>query len=196
LERRVKARDIFLRLGCGFYTVLLYAYPPEFRSRYKKEMTLAFKDDLHQTLHDGSLWNQLLFPFQMAKDFLTSVLRERIKSLDAVGMSFLVAASGIGLYASYVDRHNATEVYPTLSIALIGSFLLGLIRPTRSWRWAIIIALCIPFAGSLSNMRDRLSSSGAWAIFAVVLIPSLIGAVAGSFMRRGIGLRTEVTREA
>jgi len=192
----VKGRDIFLHLGCGFYAVLLYAYPPEFRARYKKEMIRAFKDDLHHTLRDGSLWSQISFPLQMANDFLTSVLRERIESLDAMGMSCLVAASGIGLYASYVDHHNATEVYPTLSIALIGSFLLGLIRPTHPWRWALAIAPWIPFAGSISNMRDRITSPGAWEIFAVVLIPSLIGAVAGSLIRRGIGLCAEITKEA
>jgi hypothetical protein len=192
----MRGRDIFLHLSCGFYSVLLYAYPPDFRARYKKEMTLAFKDDLHQTLRDGSLWSRTLFPLRMAKDFLTSVLRERIESFDAMGMSCLVAASVIGFYASYVDRHNATEVYPTLSIALIGSFVLGLIRPKRPWRWALTIALWVPFAGSLSDMRDRFTSPGEWAIFAVVLIPSLMGAMAGSLIRRGIGLRAVITREA
>jgi hypothetical protein len=183
----MKPRDMFLQLGCGFYTVLLYAYPPEFRARYKKEMTLAFKEELRQTLSSTNLSSQLLFPIQMAEDFVASALRERINSLGTMGMSCLVAASAIGLYASYVDHHNATEVYPTLSIALIGSFGLGLIRPTRPWRWALALAPWVPFAGSISNMRDRMISPGAWAIFAVVLIPSLIGAVTGSLIRQGIG---------
>jgi hypothetical protein len=192
----MKARDTLLHLSCGFYTILLYAYPPGFRARYKKEMALAFKEELRQSLSSTGLWSRLLFPIRMAKDLLLSALRERIDSLDAVGMSCLIAASVIGLYASYVDRHNATEVYPTLSIALIGSFVLGLIRPRRPWRWAMAIALWVPFAGSISSLRYRLASPGAWAILAVVLVPGFVGAVAGSLVRQAIGLCTNIAKKA
>ncbi|MDP9174340.1 MAG: hypothetical protein M3O30_10810 [Planctomycetota bacterium] len=192
----MKARDVLLHLSCGFYAILLYAYPSEFRARYKKEMALAFKEELRQTLSSTNLWSRLQFPIQMSRDLVASALRERLALLDAVGMSCLVAASAIGLCASYVDHHNATEVYPTLSIALIGSFVLGLIRPTRPWRWAIAIAPWVPFAGSMSNLTDRLSSPGAWAILAVVLVPGFAGAVGGSLVRQAIGLCTNVTKEA
>jgi hypothetical protein len=98
-----------------------------------------------------------------------------------------IAALGIAAYAAHVDRHNATEVYPTLSVVLAGSFVLGIIRPKDAWRWACIVGLGVPFFGPWPALAARLASPGAWAMYGVVLIPGLIGAYAGSLLRAAIG---------
>jgi len=101
-------------------------------------------------------------------------------------ISCFAAAIAAGLYAAHVDHHNHTEVYPTLFVVLVSSFALGVVRPGHAWRWALIIGLLVPFAGPLQTLFDRLSSPGSWAILAVVLIPGLIGAYTGWFLRRAI----------
>lgn len=183
----MKQHDTFSRFACRLYAALLYLYPTAFRKKYQEQMILAFKDDLDQTRREGNWWNQILFPIRMSGDFLASLLRERIAALDVVGVICFLAAVGVGLCAAYVDHHNATEVYPTLSIALLGSFVLGLIRPTHPWRWALAVVPWVAFVGSSSSWWEAITSPGRWAILGVVLIPSLIGAGAGSLLRRGIG---------
>ena len=86
-----------------------------------------------------------------------------------------------------VDRHNVDEVYPTLMVVLIGSFVLGVLRPRHAWRWAIIIGLGVPFFGPLPALPARLASPGRWAMLAVLLIPGLIGAYTGSILRSAAG---------
>lgn len=180
----MKERDIFSRLASRLYATLLYLYPIAFRKRYKEQMILTFKDELHQTLRDGTWRAKILFPARMAKDFLTSLFRERIAAMDVVGIICFIAAVGVGLCAAYVDHHNATEVYPTLFVALLGSFLLGLIRPVHPWRWALAVAPWVAFIGSSTSWKDTITSPGRWAILGVVLIPSLIGVTTGSLIRR------------
>jgi hypothetical protein len=99
----------------------------------------------------------------------------------------LAAAIGIGLYAGYVDRHNATEVYPTLMVVLVGSFLLGLIQPAHAWRWALIVGVCVPFSGPISALPSRIITPGDWGILAVVLVPGFIGAYSGALLHLALG---------
>lgn len=182
----MKRHGKFSRLSCRMYAALLYLYPAAFSRRYQEQMIVAFKDDLDQTLREGRWRNKIMFPIQIARDSLASLLRERIAALDVVGIICFLAAVGVGLCAAYVDHHNATEVYPTLGVALLGSFVLGLIRPTHPWRWALMVAPWVAFIGSSSSWRETITSPGRWAILGVVLIPSLIGAGAGSLLRRCI----------
>jgi hypothetical protein len=163
---------------------MLIAYPPEFRARYGLEMTQAFREQLREALSTAGTAGFLGFSMRMAWDFPISVLRERISSINVAGMCCAAAAVGFGLYAAYVDHHNATEVYPTLFVVLVGSFALGLIRPVRPWRWALIVVLGVPFSGPLLTLTARMISPGAWAILAVVLVPGFVGAYTGSFLRR------------
>jgi len=187
-------KNMILRLGCGLYRGLLLAYPPEFRARYGVEMNQVFRDQLRDTLSKRGLHSLASFSIRAALDLFTSVLRERFTMKSAIGMLCLCAAFGFSLLAEHVDRHNVTEVYPTLMVALVGSFILGLIQPAWPWRWAIIVGLGVPFFGPLPELFARLASPGRWAMLAVLLIPGLIGAYTGSFLRRAIGVSPSQTQ--
>jgi len=102
-------------------------------------------------------------------------------------MLCVAAAVGFGLYAGYVDRHNATEVYPTLMVVLVGSFILGLIQPAHAWRWALIVGVCVPFLGPISGLPSRIITPGDWGILAVVLVPGFIGAYLGALLHLAVG---------
>jgi hypothetical protein len=166
---------------------MLHAYPRDFRARHGVEMRQSFQDEMRETLSTASTTALLRFLIRMARDFPVSVVRERINSPSITGTCCLVGAIAVGLYAAYVDHHNRTEVYPTLFVVLVGSFILGMIRPAGAWRWAVIVGLGVPFAGPPLTLTTRVASPGAWAILGVVLIPGLIGVYTGSTLRRAAG---------
>jgi len=174
----------FFRGVCGLYRLLLRAYPPQFRARYQPEMVQAFADELRAAVSRGSMWGVMRFLMHIGKDLGVSALRERIRAISPAGVLCLLAGIAFGIYGAYVDRHNATEVYPTLSVVLAGSFVLGLIGPRHAWRWALVVAIWVPFLGALPEMTHRLVSPGAWAILGVLMVPGLIGAFSGSAIRR------------
>jgi hypothetical protein len=180
------AKNLIVRLACGAYRSLLYAYPLEFRSRYGVEMNQVFRDHLRDTLSNRGIAGLFPLAARTAWDLSTSVLRERFTLHTFVGMLWLAAALGFASYAAHVDHHNVSEVYPTLLVVLVGSFVLGIIRPTNPWRWAIIVGIGVPFFGPLFDLPARLTSPGRWAMLAIVLVPGLIGAYIGYFLRRAI----------
>jgi len=178
------------------YRGLLYAYPPEFRSRYGVEMSQLFRDQLRDALSNQGILGLLPFCMRTTGDLSKSILRERCNLQNMVGMLCLAAALGFALYATYVDRHNADEVYPTLMVVLVGSFILGVLRPRRAWRWALMLGLGVPFFGPLLTLPARLASPGRWAMLAVLLFPGLIGAYTGSILRRAVaGTKAHETGE-
>jgi len=179
-------KNTFLRLACGLYRGLLHAYPPEFRLRYGIEMNQVFRDQLRDTLSEQGIGGLLMFCTRTAWDLCTSIPRERFTLRSLGGLLCLAAALGFALYATYIDRHNLDEVYPTLMVVLVGSFVLGLLRPRHAWRWAIIIGLGVPFFGPLPALPARLASPGRWAMLGVLLIPGLIGAYTGSILRSAV----------
>lgn len=181
-------RKIFSRLAAVLYRLLLYCYPKEFRQRYGIEMNQVFRTQLRDTLSNRGILGIVSFCTRTAWDSFTSILRERLSLQTIFGMVCLCAAFGFSMYAHYVDRHNATEVYPTLMVVLVGSFVLGVANPVRPWRWAIILAIGVPFFGPWQSLPARLHSPGGWAIVGVLLVPGLIGAYVGSILRRAAGV--------
>jgi hypothetical protein len=177
-------RNILFRLAAGLYRALLFGYPKEFRNRYGFEMNQIFRAQMRDALSSRGILGFSSFCMRTAWDSFTSILRERLTLQSIFGMVCLSAALAFSMYAHYVDRHNAREVYPTLMVVLVGSLILGLVNPARPWRWAIILALGVPFFGPLQSLPARLHSPGGWAIVAVLLVPGLIGAYVGSILRR------------
>src|SRR5947209_6095041 len=71
-------QDRVLRCLSRVYEAMLLAYPPAFRSEYRHEMALAFRDRARAVVRSrGSL---ALFPFMLhvIRDWLTTVAHERL----------------------------------------------------------------------------------------------------------------------
>jgi hypothetical protein len=179
------SKDRFIQAACSIYRALLYAYPASFRRRFRDEMTQVFRDRLRDMLARRRAWRISRFALAMIWDLTASIVRERVRSLSVIGVTCVIASIGIGCYAAYVYQHNATEVYPVLAVSLVGSFILGLVRPSHAWRWAMIVAWCIAFSPfAAGGFRARVSAPGSWAILLVVMVPAMIGTYTGSVLRR------------
>lgn len=175
-----------LKLACSAYGIALHAYPRPFRMRFGVEMTQVFRDEWRATLARGSWRAWLGLIGRTSGDLLMNATRERLATLSPLSAACLIAALGVGVLAGYVDRHNAHETYPTLAVMLVGSFALGLAQPHWPWRWALLIALFVPFYGPVATLGTRLATPGSWAMLAVALVPGLIGAYGAALLRRAV----------
>jgi hypothetical protein len=185
-------QGVVFRVSRAIYRALLYAYPSEFRTRYGTEMCQVFSEQLRETLSAQRPLGFLQFCIHTVLDLTISILKERFTLQNAIGTLCLAAAATVGIGAAYVDRHNTHETYPTLLVVLVGSFILGLIRPQHAWRWALLAGLGVPFLGPVVDLPLRLLSPGCWAMLAVVLVPGLTGAYTGSTLHRAMQWREKM----
>jgi hypothetical protein len=175
-----------VQLARCLYRASLWVYPAEFRRCYGAEMVRVFGERLQDALMKYGVRALPRFTMHMTLDLLSSAVRERTTTVSLVGALCCVAGLGLGLYAAYVDHYNADEVYPTLSVLLVGSFVLGVVQPAHAWRWALVVAICVPFSPFAQALREyptRFVSLGTWAMLLVAMIPAMIGAYAGSTLR-------------
>jgi len=97
-------------------------------------------------------------------------------------LPYVFLALILGSIAAFVHLR-----YHDLSLLLVSmsAMFLGLARPERPWRWALLVALCLP-AGQLLAYLTREQPTRAMIFGSFIgLAPAIIAAVGGSVMRRG-----------
>jgi signal peptidase I len=62
---------------CRLYSVLLYAYPPEFRRQFRRPMEQVFRDRCREAARARGLWRMLRFAAQIISDWLRTTVQER-----------------------------------------------------------------------------------------------------------------------
>lgn len=94
----------------------------------------------------------------------------------------LVCGAGIG----YLHLRLGELALAALLVSIATMFL-GAVRPRWPWRWALLVALCVPLAMLAAHLgRERFSRGAVFGSFAL-LMPSLACAYGGSFLRRLMG---------
>jgi hypothetical protein len=189
-----------VRIASAVYRLLLRAYPREFRDHYSHEMLTVFRDRCRDAVRAGNLFAVC---GQAFRDWLVTCIRERLTARPRTRREMFeslavlrIAAIGAGLFAAWVDFHNDEPQAPMLVI-VIGSFLLGVIRPQKAWLWGLIIGLCMPAAHLIGprlgmhpiDAGTAATSSGALSL-AVLIIPAIICAYLGAGFRKLISAIT------
>jgi hypothetical protein len=98
--------SMLVRWLCRTYTVLLYAYPREFRLRFGVEMAQVFRDRCHSLAQGQDISGLLRFAAFSGTDWLATAIRERVDSMRAAAPSTIRFALLVGV---------------TLSVTMIGS---------------------------------------------------------------------------
>jgi len=96
----------------------------------------------------------------------------------------LAVAMGLGI--GWLDLH-VTEVFLTILALLLAGLLLGLLRPTGAWRWAVLLALGLPamaVVGRLLRVRTAEPIRLDPRIALVALAFALVGCYGGVVVRR------------
>jgi len=113
-------------------------------------------------------------------------------SLIALGVALLGAA-----LLAWGDLHAADDVQPVLLGLLLAEFALGLARPRGALLWGAILGLAVPVAELLAlgtgyahpcppgRTCDAPTLAGALST-AVLLVPALLGAAGGAWLRRAL----------
>jgi signal peptidase I len=70
---------------CRLYSVLLYAYPRDFREEYGTAMQQVFRDRCRDVARKPDRWSTLRFAMHLVADLLTTTVRERAVAIWSAG---------------------------------------------------------------------------------------------------------------
>ena len=100
--------------------------------------------------------------------------------------AFYVIAAGAGMFAGWVDIKVGDLLFTAL-LVLAPCMVLGLLRPSRPWRWVAIVAVSVPVAELLGFVlltekpyRAQIYES------LLAFLPGIAGAYGGAMMRQAI----------
>ncbi len=102
----------------------------------------------------------------------------------------------LGLVVGWLDLH-VTEVVVTIISLLVVGLLLGIIRPSAAWRWAVLIAIGLPIMATIARVTGMQTAEPARLdvrIILVALVFALLGSYAGVFVRRTVRALTSHSR--
>ena len=103
----------------------------------------------------------------------------------------------LGLIIAIIDLHSDEVQFSVLMLLAFG-FFLGFDEPSRAWRWGMLLAIWIPVM-HLASTIVKGSYENFWneAIFSfIAIVPALIGAYAGRFIRNKRQAKPEATIES
>jgi hypothetical protein len=105
---------------------------------------------------------------------------------DAVFYGIAVA---LGMFCGVVHVGVRDPLLTALSV-LMSTMFLGYMRPSRPWRWVLLVGLFVPAVMTGANLmgyyRD-LSRAGLYGSV-LIMLPGVAGAFGGHFGRRFIGV--------
>ena len=108
------------------------------------------------------------------------------KNGDAVFYGIAVA---LGILCGVVHVGVRDPLLTALSV-LVSTMFLGFMRPSRPWRWVLLVGLFVPAVMTGVNLMGyyrELSRAGLYGS-ALIMLPGIAGAFGGHFGRRFIGV--------
>ena len=109
-------------LLCRIYSVMLYAYPSEFRLQYGAAMQQVFRDRCRETALHGS-W--LRFGLRSASDWIVSTVRERRAARKAPGIRKLVQEWAVTLLLFLFVTTTMVQAYVVPTGSMENNILVG-----------------------------------------------------------------------
>lgn len=106
--------------------------------------------------------------------------RKSDKPADYFPFIFAVVA---GALAGWVDI-KVNDLLFTALLVLVPCMLLGVLRPSKPWRWVAVVVLCVPGFELFAHfyLGQKLERGQLYGSFLTVL-PGIAGAYGGSLMR-------------
>jgi hypothetical protein len=99
---------------------------------------------------------------------------------------FVIVALAFGTLIGYAQLRLGELAISALLVAMVAMFL-GAMRPRRPWRWALLVALCVPAAQLVAYLgREHFTRGAIFGSFAL-LAPAFVCAYGGAVGRKLIG---------
>ncbi len=101
-------------------------------------------------------------------------------------IGFYVFAVGLGMVAGWVDI-KVSDLLFTALLVLAPCMVLGLMRPTRPWRWMLVVGAMVPLAdlSAFLFLSQKPSRAQVYESF-LAFLPGIAGAYGGAFLHHAI----------
>jgi len=124
------SQDRWLRWLCRVYGLMLWAYPPDFRGDYRREMLVVFRTGARDVMQREGSAALLPFMRQVSWDWLCTTLRERTTMTTSMPALRWVAALPLAILAAVAvmridggGLQHTSEVLPRAkSASQVGHF--------------------------------------------------------------------------
>ena len=113
--------SISTRVMCGIYTVMMYAYPRDFRLRYGAEMEQFFRDKCRE--EQGKSWVPLAL--RTVKDWIASTVRERREARKSSGTRKLIQEWAVTLLLFLFVTTTMVQAYVVPTGSMENNILVG-----------------------------------------------------------------------
>jgi hypothetical protein len=102
-------------------------------------------------------------------------------------LGFYVAAAAAGAFAGWVDL-KVGDLLLTALLVLGPCMVLGIWRPSRPWRWVVMVGACVPVADLLGYLvlARKPYRAQIYESF-LAFLPGIAGSYGGALMRRAFG---------
>jgi hypothetical protein len=96
---------------------------------------------------------------------------------------YYLLAAGAGVLAGWVDIKISDLLFTAL-LVMVPAMLLGFLRPSKPWRWAVLVGVFVPFVELLAYLFLKTQPYRAQVFQSfLALLPALVAAYGGAFGR-------------
>jgi hypothetical protein len=101
-------------------------------------------------------------------------------------IGFYVFAVFAGMFAGWIDI-KVGDLLLTALVVVAPCMVLGLMRPSRPWRWVVIVGVIVPIAELLGYvfLTYKPSRAQVYESF-LAFLPAIAGAYGGAMLQQGI----------
>jgi len=90
----------------------------------------------------------------------------------------------MGIFSGWIDVQVDDRLFTAL-LVLAFCMSLGFMKPTRVWRWVLLVWIFVPIARAVAYWTRHIPSDrGQIAAAILTLLPGAVGAIGGMLMRK------------
>jgi hypothetical protein len=115
------------------------------------------------------------------------VLPEENDTRGRADTGFYVFAAFAGVFAGWVDIRVGDLLFTAL-LVLAPCMMLGLMRPHRAWRWAVVVGICVPVVELLGYLvfTQKPYRAQIYESF-LAFLPGIAGSYGGAMLKQAVG---------
>jgi len=114
------------------------------------------------------------------------VLPEENDTRGRLDTGFYVFAVFAGVFAGWIDIKVGDLLFTAL-LVLAPCMMLGLMRPHRAWRWAVVVGICVPVVELLGYLvlTQRPYRAQIYESF-LAFLPGMVGSYGGAMLKQAV----------
>ena len=114
------------------------------------------------------------------------VLPEENDTRGRPDTGFYVFAAFAGVFAGWIDIRVGDLLFTAL-LVLAPCMMLGLMRPQRAWRWAVVVGICVPVVELLGYLvlTQKPYRAQIYESF-LAFLPGIVGSYGGAMLKQAV----------